>query len=480
MTNNKQIDSPFYLHRPHDLDAFLRQNQYLQSIIMLNAKILLINTKMVNKMEQCNLYTIDFMLQSECIINYFMQESHLYSTIESKRYLSRIIVSKKFNKLMVEANEKLNRRSNAIAGGGGGGGGSSPSTITITVPICEDVAFSMACMEHLDSMHRSRSRLSMQPELTLMAKELGLLSGNGGIHYMGEHLAQGIRNEPNSWRFHTLASYYWRAKGNAVRALVCARRALALVPRKHKDIPLLSIGTIFQRANRSADAVVVLAAAVDHAPTVAENHFALANALFMSSQFNESMASYRRSRELDATYAERVQFVRKSMACFKVIKIKFGQIERHLADMKADLANLMDSKDQQHPYFEKLLREQVPIATRLQDPAFENYSNYLLNRGQYCAVRKIPESPEPVLVCDFYSDFQSQMLSDVNIDTMQNVFMPKMGFIKDQWNRSLGVYKYLSIENYDGDEVNGGGAASDVMAALTTTTTTTDNIAENG
>lgn len=433
---SQQIDSPFYLHRPHDLDAFLRQNQYLKAIIMLNAEILLINTKMVNKMEQCNLYTIDFMLQSECIINYFMQESHLYSTIETKRYLNRIVNSKKFNKIIGEATgEKLDRRLN--------GGASS------TTPICEDVPFSMACMEHLDSMMQ-RQRLVMQPELTLMAKELGWLTAAGGAQ-MAEHLAQGIRNEPNSWRFHTLASYYWRAKGNAGRALACARRALLLVPRKHKDIPLLSVGTILMRANRSADAVIALSAAVDHAPNVAENHFALANALFRCSQFNVSLQSYRHASELDPAYEDRIEFVRKSMGCFKVIKTKLRQIENHLTDMKADLVDLIDSKDQQHPYFEKLLREQVPIATRIQDPAFENYSNYLLNRGQYCAVRKTPESPEPVLVCDFYSDFQSQMLSDVNIDTMQNVFIPKMGFIKNQWNRSLGVYKYLTIENYEED-----------------------------
>lgn len=382
--------------------------------------MVLIKEELVKKMGQCNLYTIDFMYQSECIINYFLQEEDLYSTITNKKYLNRVN-SKKFNKYADEMD-----------------------VIKTAVPTCEDVPFSMSCMEHLDSMVQ-RSRLEMQPEISLMAKELGL---SPQTH--ADMLVIGLRNEPMSWRYPTLSSYYWRSKGMAGRAIACARRAIFLAPRKYKDIPLLSLGTILQRANRTRDALVVLTAAVDHAPTVAENQLALANAFFMQSDFNRSIECLGRARQLDEAYAEREQHMRKSINCFKFTKLKLKQIENQLHDMKSDLDSLMESKDNQHPYYEKLLREQVPIATRLLDPSFENYSHHLLNRGQYCAIRKTSQSKEPVLLCDFYSDFQSQMITDSSIDTLQNFIIPKMGFIKNQWNRSLGVYKNLDIESYEG------------------------------
>jgi len=44
-----KIDSPFFLRRPHDLVAFLRQSEYLQLIILLNAKLLLLKTELVKK-----------------------------------------------------------------------------------------------------------------------------------------------------------------------------------------------------------------------------------------------------------------------------------------------------------------------------------------------------------------------------------------------------------------------------------------------
>lgn len=73
-----QIESPYYLRRPDDLAAFLRQTDYLHLIAMLNAKLLLIKTELIKKMEQSNSYTIDFMYQTECIINYFLQDNDLY------------------------------------------------------------------------------------------------------------------------------------------------------------------------------------------------------------------------------------------------------------------------------------------------------------------------------------------------------------------------------------------------------------------
>lgn len=417
-----QIDSPFFLRRPHDLVAFLRQSEYLQLIILLNAKLLLLKTELVKKMEQSNTYTIDFMYQTECIINYLVQETDMYSTLKAKKYFNRINT------------KKYNRQPDTTA---------TPNTITkASLPVCESIGFCMACMDHLESM-TNRQKLEMTPELTLNAKELGLSS-------MNEILVTGLRNDPQSWKYPVLSSFFWRSLGMASQAMECARRAVFLSPRKYKDIALLSMGTILQRSNRSNDALTVLHAAADHAPNVVENQVALANGYFLVSDFNRSIDCFEIAKVLDPNYTEKEKYMRKSMTCFKYIKMKLKQIERQLMDMKTDLISFTEGKEYLDKYYAKLLTEQVPIGARLSEPSFDVHSHHLLHHGQYCSIRKTPHSKEPVLFCDFYSDLQMQLNKDSTIDTIQNYIDTKTEFIKNQWNLSLGAYKNLDIESFAG------------------------------
>ncbi|KAG4073177.1 hypothetical protein HA402_002566 [Bradysia odoriphaga] len=412
-----KIDSPFFLRRPNDLVAFLRQSEYLQLIILLNAKLLLLKTELVKKMEEANTYTIDFMYQTECIINYLVQETDMYSTLKAKKYFNRINT------------KKYNRQQEPTT---------PPNTITkskTSLPVCESIGFCMACMDHLESMMH-RGKLEMTPELDLNAKELGLSS-------MNEILVTGLRNDPQSWKYPVLSSYFWRALGMAPQAMECARRAVYLSPRKYKDIALLSLGTILQRSNRSSDALIVLHAATDHAPNVVENQVALANGYFLVSDFNRSIDCFEIAKVLDPSYSEKEKYMRKSMTCFKYIKMKLKQIEHQLMDMKSDLNTWTK-------YYEKLLREQVPIGARLAEPSFDVHSHHLLHHGQYCSIRKTQHSKEPVLFCDFYSDLQMQLNKDSTIDTIQNYIDTKTEFVKNQWHLSLGAYKNLDIESFSG------------------------------
>lgn len=431
------------MRRPDDLEAFLRQSDYLHLIAMLNAKLLLIKTELIKKMEQSNAYTIDFMYQTECIINYFLQDYDMYSTLKSKKYLNRIL-AKRFQR----------------------NGDAELDALRNVMPVCDEVPHSLACFDHLDAM-ANRTQLEMKPEHSLSAKELSLFVQP---HFV-ESLVLGLRNEPLSWRHPLIGSYFWRARGFAPKAMACARRALYLSPRKHRDMALLSVGTVLQRANRTRDALVVLTAARDHAPAVAENQVAAANAYFLESDFNRSVQAFELARRQDEAYAEREAHVRKSMACFKFIKTKLRQIERQLVDMRTDLASFVHEKALLNEYYGKLLDQQVPIAQRLaQDRSFDKYAHQLLNRSQYCAVRKTGEGGQPVLSCDFYSELQLQLNKDTTIDTIQNYIETKMDFIRNQWELSLGVYKYRDIESYEGElEVplpsSGSAAAATASAA---------------
>lgn len=418
------------MKRPNDLVAFLQQNEYLQLIVILNAKLLVIKTELVKKMEQSKSSIIDFMYQNECIINYLLKDSDLFSTLITKKYLNRITNSQK--KMTKNSKDWVEVQSQ-----------------NYQQPICEDVQFSMSCLEHLDSMVH-RNDLEMMAELMLNLKDLGIASP-----MFVEMLVNGMQREPLSWQYSTLSSYYWRSQGMAGRAIACARRAIWLAPRKYKDIPLLSLGTILQRANRSQDAVVALNAAADHAPNVAENLIALGNGLFSISEFNKSLDCYVLAKTLDNIYEEKERQMRKSITCFKIVKTKLRQIEINLAAMRSDLAIFTKGRDYLNQYYEKLLREQVPIGSRLLDPSFDIHSHHFLQRGQYCTIRKTSDSVEPVLFCDFYSDLQMQLHKDSTIDTIQNYIDIKTEFIRDQSNLSLGIYKNLNTDHlFDSFELN--------------------------
>lgn len=107
----------------------------------------------------------------------------------------------------------------------------------------------------------------------------------------------------------------------------CARRAIHFAPRKYKDIPLLSLGTIFQRANFINDSVIVLKAAVDHA-AIAENLWSYGNSLMMLSQFNQSIESFLKVEKLDSAYSSKVDFIKKSINCFRDLKITLITMEK--------------------------------------------------------------------------------------------------------------------------------------------------------
>jgi tetratricopeptide (TPR) repeat protein len=163
----------------------------------------------------------------------------------------------------------------------------------------------------------------MEPEESLGDKELSISAVT-----FPKFLANELKTKPNSWKLHTLSSFYWRFKGNAQFAIECARRAIYLAPRKFRDIPLLSLGTILQRTKNLNDSIVVLNAAVDHAPNTPENQLALGNSLIMMSDFNRSMECYEIAKSLDRMHSEKVNYIKKSINCFRGLKIVLLTMER--------------------------------------------------------------------------------------------------------------------------------------------------------
>lgn len=372
--------------------------------------------EITDKVQQSTFFQVDIMSHTECLIYYSIKEEDMYSTLRDKKYFNRINTKRMITK-------------------------SSESKQTDLYPLCDDVPFSMSCFEHLQSMI-NRKRLQMTPELSLHSDEFGVMKES-----FVKMIVLGMKQEPLSWKYPVLASYYWRAKGNAKRATECARRAIYLAPRKYLDIPLLSLGTVLQRANKSQDAVVVMQSAVKHANDVVENQFGLGSALFMTSDFQPAMKCFKNAVALDEQFAKRLEFMQKSASCFKTIKLKLKEFQRQVTEIFSLLDTYKANQRQLEDYLNRVLREQVPIGTRLSDPSFDIYSHHLLHRGQYCKTKEMPDSKEPILFCDFYTDLQSQLQKeDLIVDIVHHFGDAAPKFIE---NFSLGIYRNLDIENYD-------------------------------
>ncbi|CAI9540421.1 unnamed protein product, partial [Staurois parvus] len=63
-----------------------------------------------------------------------------------------------------------------------------------------------------------------------------------------------------------MASFYWRIKNEPYHVVECAMRALHFSSRHNKDIALLNMANVLHRAHYSADAAILVHAALDVSP----------------------------------------------------------------------------------------------------------------------------------------------------------------------------------------------------------------------
>lgn len=312
--------------------SFLNQSETRKKIDDIVSEFSEIKMQVLNKMNKLDVITTDLTTKTSCILNYYLDESEFFTTTLTRNYMAR-----------------LGFKENGPPEKPQGKGPGSPKCTKFM-----DLNFSMY-FEHLDGVHE-RKEAKMEPE-EIIWQGFSLSPSNFAIL-----LANNLKKNPVSWKWHTFGSYYWRYKGNAVEAIECAIRAIYLAPREYRDIPLLSLGVILQQTKHFNDSLIVLNAAIDHQPNVAENQIALGNALFLFSDFNRSMESYERARALDSVYYDKVEYIKKSIKCFRDLKITLQLMEALLAQIEPKLERSSDLKKHFEQYNEKLNREQVKFS----------------------------------------------------------------------------------------------------------------------
>lgn len=389
----QKIDSPFYMREPNNLIAFLDQIKYNDVVEGTYLELLRQREKMAEQINFSIKFGMEIIDQAKCALDYYVIEKQISSTKITKDYMKRI-------------NTKSSKKK-------------SPTLpvlgIPKTSPFCWEYTSlhnGICCYDHLDSL-RGAYTLQIEKENDLTSNELDFKSKR-----FVQSLIDGLTENPTSWKYHTLSSYYWRMQGDGMQAIECAKRAVMLAPRKVRDIPLLSLGTILYRAEKLRDAEVILSAAVDHAPEVAENHFALGTTLAMIHEFNRSLSHFDTAEKLDPSFIQRTLPLKNFISCVENLIRKTSKMYSYAEYIKSEVSGLKSMKNLITQSHEKLIQQQVPLGARFFDAKTPN--DELLHRGQYCSTRTLAGTDEPVLFCDFYSDLQMKLESkEVDIESLE-------------------------------------------------------------
>nr|XP_026260333.1 tetratricopeptide repeat protein 17 [Urocitellus parryii] len=124
------------------------------------------------------------------------------------------------------------------------------------------------------------------PVFTYLSKRLGR-----SIDDIGHLIHEGLQKNSSSWVLYNMASFYWRIKNEPYQVVECAMRALHFSSRQNKDIALVNLANVLHRAHFSADAAVVVHAALDDSDFFT-SYYTLGNIYAMLGEYNHSVLCY--------------------------------------------------------------------------------------------------------------------------------------------------------------------------------------------
>ncbi|KAK2100564.1 Tetratricopeptide repeat protein 17 [Saguinus oedipus] len=157
-----------------------------------------------------------------------------------------------------------------------------------------ELPYSIHAFQHLRGV-QERVNLSApllpkeDPVFTYLSKRLGRSIDDIG-HLIHEGLRKTIVNS-SSWVLYNMASFYWRIKNEPYQVVECAMRALHFSSRHNKDIALVNLANVLHRAHFSADAAVVVHAALDDSDFFT-SYYTLGNIYAMLGEYNHSVLCY--------------------------------------------------------------------------------------------------------------------------------------------------------------------------------------------
>ncbi|XP_069077910.1 tetratricopeptide repeat protein 17 [Pleurodeles waltl] len=171
----------------------------------------------------------------------------------------------------------------------------TPLPPDLVKPDCTSIVelpYSIHAFQHLRGI-QERVNLSSpllpkeDPIISSLSRQLGK-----NIDEIGHRIQEALLKNTSSWVLYDMASFYWRIKNEPYHVVECAIRALHFSSRHSKDVALINLANILHRAHFSADAAILVHAALDVSGDFLSSHYTLGNIYAMLGEYNHSVLCY--------------------------------------------------------------------------------------------------------------------------------------------------------------------------------------------
>ncbi|XP_075423349.1 tetratricopeptide repeat protein 17 isoform X3 [Ascaphus truei] len=232
----------------------------------------------------------------------------------------------------------------------------SPLPPDLVQPDCTkiiELPFSIHAFQHLRGI---QERLNLSSPL--LPKEdpiFSSLSRHVGrtIEDMGHRIHESLLKNATSWVLYNMAAFYWRIKNEPYHVVECAMRALHFSSRPNKDVALVNMANVLHRAHFSADAAILVHAALDVSSDFLTSHYTLGNIYAMLGEYNHSVLCYDRALQAKPGFDQAVKR-KHAVLCQQRLEQK---LEAQHRSLQRTLNELKDYQKQHDHY----LRQQETL-----------------------------------------------------------------------------------------------------------------------
>ncbi|XP_073998255.1 tetratricopeptide repeat protein 17 isoform X2 [Rhodnius prolixus] len=364
-----QVDSVFRLNRPYDLIEFLKQEERAQNVVKLYEDM--VRKKIVLDNQWATLSSATEL------------EKNLFSDDDCTAAREELLDFDSDTIFYEYASEDFNDVEGDLI--------SEEGSTDLDCSRFFQLDFSMATFPHLQVL-REPWNLTWPDE-----SDISIPLSSNQIYYS-------LNKNSTSWYHYNLASLYWRQKGAAQKALDCIKRSLHFAPRHFKDVPMLNLGVMLQRAQCTAEAAILLHSVIDHAPLKPKGHFLLANVYTSLGNYNRSIAYYDNALSLKPNWGI-AKRARHAIICHYKVK-------NTLNNLQNSIQNIIDQFQEFNSIQEKLVKNQEDILKQQQTPLTSTFSTLLPQSGECLS----SSATDDQLVCDISNENPSSR--HIHVDAM--------------------------------------------------------------
>ncbi|XP_039598651.1 tetratricopeptide repeat protein 17-like, partial [Polypterus senegalus] len=153
-----------------------------------------------------------------------------------------------------------------------------PLSPYLAVPDCTtalELPYSIHAFHHLRGV---QERVNLTAPL--LSKEDSIFNSISLKHWsfeeVGHRIHEAMKKNSSSWVLYNMAAFYWRMKMN--RHVVNVHRHFTFA-RQHKDVALINMANVLHRAHFSADAAILVHAALDITADFLTSHYTLVTSM---------------------------------------------------------------------------------------------------------------------------------------------------------------------------------------------------------